>query len=153
MGFKIINESGTYMDCTPMHGKWCNIDLVGQDTGYAQVGIISSGKDYIYFQYRDKRGIVPKMYVRQLVEVRMNARRLKKQSDLIVVEWDPEVDPFTLFLGKDCNIHMHQTRMFEASPGFFRANIMYVGDSIIQFRENSKVFTIRKSSICGLMEC
>ena len=152
MGLKIKHEEGTYMDCSPMHGKWCNIDLVGQDVGYAQVGIITSGGDYILFQYKDKRGIVPKQYVKQLEEVRMSPRRLKRQQDLIVSEWDPELDPFTLFLEKDCDIHVHQTRMFEASPGFFRAHIMYVGPNILQFRENSKIMTIRRSSVCGMME-
>ena len=51
---KLVREPGKYFDCTSMHGKWCTITLVGQDVGYARVGIISSGKDYILFQFRDK---------------------------------------------------------------------------------------------------
>lgn len=52
---KIVHEPGKYFDCTSMHGKWCTITMVGQDVGYARVGIISSGRDYILFQFRDKR--------------------------------------------------------------------------------------------------
>ena len=39
---KIVHEPGKYFDCTSMHGKWCTITMVGQDVGYARVGIISS---------------------------------------------------------------------------------------------------------------
>lgn len=152
MAVKIIHESGKYMDCTPMHGKWCNIDLVGQDVGYAQVGIISSGKEHILFQYRDKRGIVPKAYVKRLEEVRMNERKLRKQQELIVEQWDDTINPYELFIGRKCDIHVHQTRLFEASPGFFQAEILYVGENIIRFRENSKEYTINQYAICGMME-
>ena len=152
MGLKIIHEPGVYMDCTPMHGKWCDIDLVGKDVGYAQVGIISSGKSHILFQYKNKRGIVPKAYIKQLREVRMNERKLKRQEPLITESWDDTINPYELFLGKKCDIHVHQTRLFEASPGYFKAEIMYVGENMIKFRENSQVYSLNEFSVCGMME-
>ena len=149
---KIVHEPGVYLDCTPMHGKWCTITLVGQDVGYAQVGIVSSGRQYIMFQYKDKRGLVPKAYVKNIVEVRMNERKLKKQQELVVEEWDEDVNPFCYFMGKRCDIHMHQTRLFEASPGFFRAKILFVGENMIRIQENSKEYNVNLHMICGLME-
>ena len=77
--------------------KWCTITMVGQDVGYARVGIISSGRDYILFQFRDKTGLVAKAYVKHIVEVKMNERKLKKEQELVVREWDDSVNPFTLF--------------------------------------------------------
>lgn len=153
MGIKIIHEEGKYMDCTPLHGRWCNIDLVGQDVGYAQVGIISSGKNHILFQYLGRRGVVPKMYVKQIEEVRISRRRLEKQGELVVEPWDDSVDPYSLFIEKKCDIHVHQTRLFEASPGFFSAEILFVGQNTVRFKENSKEYTIRKNMICGMLEC
>lgn len=140
------------MDCTPMHGKWCDIDLVGKDVGYAQVGIISSGKSHILFQYKNKRGIVPKAYIKQLREVRMTEWKRKRQQPLIVEDWDDTINPYEMFLGKKCDIHVHQTRLFEASPGYFKAEIMYVGENMIKFRENSQVYSLNEFSICGMME-
>ena len=80
---KIVHEPGKYFDCTSMHGKWCTITMVGQDVGYARVGIISSGRDYILFQFRDKTGLVAKAYVKHIVEVKMNERKLKKEQELV----------------------------------------------------------------------
>lgn len=140
------------MDCTPMHGKWCDIDLVGKDVGYAQVGIISSGKSHILFQYKNKRGIVPKAYIKQLREVRMTEWKRKRQQPLIIEDWDDTINPYEMFLGKKCDIHVHQTRLFEASPGYFKAEIMYVGENMIKFRENSQVYSLNEFSICGMME-
>lgn len=151
-GLKIVRESGKYFDCTPMHGKWCDIELIGRDIGFAQVGIISSGTRHIYFQYRDQRGIVPKAYVKQLVERKMSAFRLKRQQPLIVEEWDDSINPFEKFLGKKCDIHVHQTQLFEGNSGFFEAEIRYVGNGIVQIRENSKIYSVNEHMICGLIE-
>ncbi len=126
--------------------------LVGQDVGYARVGIISSGKDYILFQFRDKKGLVAKAYVKHIVEIKMNERKLKKEQELVVRDWEDGVNPFTYFLDKRCDIHVHQTRLFEASPGFFRAKIMFVGENIIRIRENSKDYNLNQFMICGMME-
>ena len=149
---KLVREPGKYFDCTSMHGKWCMITLVGQDVGYARVGIISSGKDYILFQFRDKKGLVAKAYVKHIVEIKMNERKLKKEQELVVRDWEDGVNPFTYFLDKRCDIHVHQTRLFEASPGFFRAKIMFVGENIIRIRENSKDYNLNQFMICGMME-
>lgn len=132
--------------------KWCTITLVGQDVGYARVGIISSSKDYILFQFRDKKGLVAKAYVKHIVEIKMNERKLKKEQELVVRDWEDGVNPFTYFLDKRCDIHIHQTRLFEASPGFFRAKIMFVGENIIRIRENSKDYNLNQFMICGMME-
>lgn len=152
MGLKIIHEAGRYMDCTPAHGKWCDIVLTGKDVGYAQVGIVSSGKDFILFQYKDRRGIVPKQYVKYLQEVKMGPWKLKRQQPLEIEPWDDSINPYELFLGKRCDIHMHQTRLFEATPGFFHAKILYVGENIIRFQENSREYTVAQNMICGMME-
>ena len=149
---KLVREPGKYFDCTWMNGKWCTITLVGQDVGYASVGIISSGKDYILFQFRDKKGLVAKAYVKHIVEIKMNERKLKKEQELVVRDWEDGVNPFTYFLDKRCDIHVHQTRLFEASPGFFRAKIMFVGENIIRIRENSKDYNLNQFMICGMME-
>lgn len=149
---KIVHEPGIYFDCTPMHGRWCTITLVGQDVGYARVGIISSGRDYILFQYREKKGLVAKAYVKHIVEVKMNERKLKKEQELVVQEWDEDVNPFCYFMGKRCDIHVHQTRLFEASPGFFHAKIMFVGENIIRIQENSKDYNLNQYMICGMLE-
>ena len=149
---KIVREQGKYLDVTPFHGKYCTINMLGQDVGYARVGIISSGKDYILFQFRDKKGLVAKAYVKHIVEIKMNERKLKKEQELVVRDWEDGVNPFTYFLDKRCDIHIHQTRLFEASPGFFRAKIMFVGENIIRIRENSKDYNLNQFMICGMME-
>ena len=151
---KIVHEKAMYFDVTPFHGKYCTINLVGQDVGYARVGIISSGKEYILFQFRGKRGLVPKAYIKDIVEVRMTERRLRKETELIVEEWDEDVNPFCYFVGERCDIHMHQTRMFEATPGFFGAKVLYVDEQnqLIRIKENSKQFNVRIPMICGIME-
>lgn len=82
----------------------------------------------------------------------MNERKLKKEQELVVREWDDSVNPFTYFLDKHCDIHVHQTRLFEASPGFFHAKIMFVGENIIRIHENSKDYNLNQFMICGMME-
>ena len=53
---KLIHEQGKYLDVTPFHGKYCTINMIGQDVGYARVGIISSGREFILFQFRGRGG-------------------------------------------------------------------------------------------------
>lgn len=149
---RIVREPGVYFDCTPMHGKWCTFTMEGKDIAYARVGVISSGRDYVLIQFRDKKGLVAKQYIKNIVEVRMTERMLKKEQELIPREWDESVNPFTWFQDERCDIHMHQTRLFEATPGFFRAKIEYVGEKIIRIRENSKNYNVTQSMICALME-
>ena len=151
---RIVHEPGTYMDCTPLHGKWCTITLVGQDVGYARVGMISSGKDYILFQFRDKKGLVSKAYVKDIVEVKMTERMLAKEQPLAAQEWDEDINPFTYFVGSRCDIHMHQTHMFEATPGFFGAKVLFIDqeNQLMRVRENSRQFNLNLFMICGLME-
>ncbi len=151
---KLIHESGVPFDCRAFHGKYANIDMTGQDVGYARVGIISSGKDFILFQFRGKRGLAAKAYTKSLTEVKMTERKLRKETELIVEDWDEEVNPFCYFVGDRCDIHMHQTRMFEATPGFFGAKILYVDqqNGLIRIKENSKQFNVSISMICGIMQ-
>lgn len=149
---KIVRESGKEFDVTPMHGKWCDIELIGRDIGFAQVGIISSGPNHIYFQYRDKRGMVPKIFVKQLVERRMGSFQMRKQQPIVVEEWDDSIHPYEKFLGKKCDIHVHQTQLFEGNSGFFAAEIRYVGHGIVQIRENSKIYSVNEPMICGMIE-
>lgn len=151
---KLVHEPGREFDCTSLHGKYCTITMIGQDVGYARVGIISSGRDYILFQFRGKRGLAAKAYVKHIVEVKMTERMLKKETELVVEEWDEEVNPFCYFVGERCDLHVHQTRMFEAAPGFFAAKILYVDDrnGLIRIKENSKQFNVKQHMICGIME-
>ncbi len=149
---KIVHEPGQPLDCRSMHGKYCTIDLIGKDVGYAQVGIVSSGERHIMFEYRGKRGLVPKMYVKSIVELRLSERKLDKLPRILVESWDEEVNPFLWFVGKKCDIHFHQTRMFEASPGLFGVEIMYVTGNVMHVREGSREFNINIFSICGMME-
>ena len=52
----------------------------------------------------------------------MNERKLKKEQELVVRDWEDGVNPFTYFLLISGAIFIYtQTRLFEASPGFFRA--------------------------------
>ena len=30
---KLIHEQGKYLDVTPFHGKYCTINMIGQDVG------------------------------------------------------------------------------------------------------------------------
>jgi len=151
---RIMHESGMPFDCSSFHGKYVTIDMTGQDVGYARVGIVSSGKDYLLFQFRGKRGLAAKTYIKSLTEVRMTERMLRKETDLVVEDWDEEVNPFCYFVGERCDIHMHQTRMFEATPGFFGAKILYVDqqNGLIRIKENSKQFNVSISMICGIMQ-
>ena len=82
----------------------------------------------------------------------MNERKLRKQQELVVEEWDEDVNPFCYFVGKRVDIHVHQTRLFEASPGFFHAKILFVGENIIRIQENSKEYNVNQYMICGMME-
>lgn len=153
-GNKLIHEPGKELDVTSFHGKYCTITMLGQDVGYARVGIISSGKDYILFQFRGRKGLAAKAYIKSIEEVKMTARMLKKETELVAEDWDDDVNPFCYFVGERCDIHMHQTRMFEATPGFFGAKVLYVDDpnSLIRIKENSKQFNVRIPMICGIME-
>ncbi len=151
---RILHEPGTAFDCTSFHGKYATIDMMGQDVGYARVGIISSGRDYILFQFRGKRGLAAKTYTRSVTEVKMTERMLRKETELVVEDWDEDVNPFCYFVGERCDIHMHQTRMFEATPGFFGAKVLYVDqqNGLIRIKENSKQFNVSISMICGIMQ-
>ncbi len=151
---KLIHEQGKYLDVTPFHGKYCTINMIGQDVGYARVGIISSGREFILFQFRGRRGLAAKAYVKDITEVRMTPRLLKKEPELVVEDWDEEVNPFCYFAGERCDIHMHQTRLFEATPGFFKAKILYVDQQnyLIRIKENSRQFNVQIPMICGIME-
>lgn len=151
---KWIHEPGKDFDCTMLHGKYATITMVGQDVGYARVGIVSSGKNYILFQFRGKYGLAAKAYIKHITEVKMTERMLKKESELIVREWDESKNPFSEFIGMRCDIHVHQTRLFEASPGFFKAKILYVDEQngLIRIKENSKQFNLHQHMICGIME-
>ncbi|MCD7982092.1 MAG: hypothetical protein LUF32_07265, partial [Clostridiales bacterium] len=70
-------------------------------------------------------------------------------------DWDEYINPFCYFVGERCDIHMHQTRMFEATPGFFGAKILYVDEpnQLIRIKENSRQFNVSISMICGIMQC
>ncbi len=151
---KLIREPGQPFDCTAFHGKYCTISMVGQDVGYARVGIISSGENYILFQFRGKRGLANKLFIKDITEVRMTERMLKKESPLVVEEWDEDVNPYCYFVGDRCDIHLHQTRLFEATPGFFGAKILYVDgqNQLIRIKENSKQFNVSLARICGIMQ-
>ena len=151
---KIVREQGKYLDVTPFHGKYCTINMLGQDVGYARVGIISSGRDFILFQFHGRRGLAAKAFVKDITEVRMPGRAMKKETELVVEDWDEDVNPFCYFVGERCDIHMHQTRMFEATPGFFKAKILYVDsqNQLIRIKENSKQFNVQIPMICGIME-
>ena len=88
---KIVREQGKYLDVTPFHGKYCTINMTGQDVGYARVGIISSGRDFILFQFHGRRGLAAKAFIKDITEVRMTERMLKKEPELVVEEWDEDV--------------------------------------------------------------
>ncbi len=151
---KWIHEAGEKFDCTPIHGKYCTINMAGQDVGYARVGVISSGPGYILFQFRGKKGLAATNYITDIVEVRMTDRMLEKEGELVVEDWDYDTNPFRRFVGIRCDIHMHQTRMFEATPGFFGAKILYVDEQnqLIRIRENTSQFNVSIPMICGIME-
>ncbi|MCD8301178.1 MAG: hypothetical protein LUC41_08465 [Clostridiales bacterium] len=153
-GLKIVHRQGEYFDVTPLHGKYCTISMTGQDVGYARVGIISSNRQYILFQFQGNIGLANKAYVTDISEVRMTERALRKETELIVQEWDESVHPYARFVGERCDIHMHQTRMFEATPGFFGAKVLYVDDrnNLIRIRENSSQYNVNLAMICGIMQ-
>ncbi len=149
-----IHEPGKAFDCTPLNGKYCTINMTGQDVGYARVGVISSDADYILFQFRGRTGLAAKQYITDIVEVKMSERMLKKERGLTAKELDHETHPFRRFVGIRCDIHMHQTRMFEATPGFFGAKVLYVDErnNLIRIKENSQQFNVSIPMICGILE-
>ncbi len=151
---KLVHTADTYFDCTDFHGKYATINMTGQDVGYARVGIVSSGKDFILFQFRGRRGLAAKTYITDMREVKMTPRALKKETPLTVEPWDEDVHPFCFFVGERCDIQLHQTRMFEAVPGFFGARILYVDqqNGLIRIKENGKQFNVSIARICGLMQ-
>ena len=153
MADRIVYEEGKYLDVTPLHGKWCTIDMRGNDTGYAQVGIRASGKHYILFQYKDRIGIAAKMYIKDITEVRMPAWKLKRVPPLTVEDWDEGEEPFARFIGSNCDIHVHSTSLFEGNPGFFHARILDAEKGIVRIRENSKEYNVHQYMICGMLEC
>ncbi len=152
---RLVHVSGKEFDCSSFHGRYCTINMTGQDVGYARVGIVSSNPQYILFQFRGKRGLAAKPFIKDIKEVKMTERMLRKETELIPEEWDEDVNPFCRFVGERCDIHMHQTRMFEATPGFFGAKILYVDERnhLIRIKENSKRFNVSISMICGIMQC
>ena len=153
MANKIVHEKGKAFDVSSMHGKWCNITFVGNDICYAQVGIIGSVRDYIYFQYKDRKGIAAKSFIKDLTECRMNERKLKRQQELIVEEnWDEGKNPYEMFLGKRCDIHIHSTHMFEGNPGLFAALILETEQGRVTVKENGKTFDLNQYMITGMME-
>ncbi len=149
-----IRESGKEFDCTPLIGKYCTINMTGQDVGYARVGVISAGPGYILFQFRGKKGLAPIQYITDIVEVKMTERMLGKETELVTEDWDFSENPFRRFVGIRCDIHLHQTRLFEATPGYFGAKVLYVDErnQLIRIRENGKQFNVSIPMICGIME-
>ncbi len=149
-----IHESGKEFDCTPFLGKYCTINMTGQDVGYARVGVISAGSGYILFQFRGRKGLAAIPYITDVVEVKMTDRMLKKEGELVVQDWDHDTDPFRRFVGIRCDIHLHQTRILEATPGFFEAKILYVDErnQLIRIRENGKQYNVSIPMICGILE-
>lgn len=151
---RLIHEPGKDFDCSALHGKYATIGMTGQDVGYARVGIVWSDRNYIMFQFRGKRGLANKIYVKDLTEVKMTERMLRKETALEVSPWSENFQPYLYFVGLRCDIHMHQTRMFEASPGFFGAKILYLDqeNGLIRIKENSRQFNVSIAMICGIME-
>ncbi len=151
---KWIHESGKKFDCTPLIGKYCTINMTGQDVGYARVGVISAGPEYILFQFRGRKGLAAIHFITDIAEVKLTDRMLGKEGELVTEDWDFSVNPFRRFVGIRCDIHMHQTRMFEATPGFFEAKVLYVDEKnqLIRIRENSNQFNVSIPMICGIME-
>lgn len=152
---KLVHEADKEFDCSLLHGKYATITMHGQDVGYARVGIVSSGGNYVLFRFRGRLGVAYKPYIKDITEVRMTERMLKKEPPFSVEAWDPELNPYFRFVGLRCDIHLHQTRMFEATPGFFRAKILYVDEQngLIRIKENSKQFNVKMHMICGMLEC
>jgi len=151
---KLIHETGKPFDCTSFCGKYCTINMEGQDVGYARVGVVSVGPEYIMFQFRGRQGLAAKRYITDIVEVKMTERMLKKEGELVTEDWDESVHPLKRFVGERCDIHMHQTRMFEATPGFFGAKVLYLDErnQLIRIKENSSQFNVSLSMICGIIE-
>ncbi len=151
---KWIHELEKPFDTTPLHGRYCTINMVGQDVGYARVGILSSDPAYVLFRFRGRQGLASKRYITDIVGVRMTERLLAKEGRIEEESWDEENHPFARFVGKRCDIHMHQTRLFEATPGFFEAMVLYLDErnNLIRIRDESRQLNISIDMICGIME-
>ena len=67
-------------------------------------------------------------------------------------EWDDSVHPYERFIGCKCDIHVHQTQLFEGNSGFFNAEILEVGNGVVKIREGSKIYPVNEHMICGMME-
>lgn len=83
----------------------------------------------------------------------MTPWKMRKQQELITEEWDDSVNPFERFLGKKCNIHMHQTRLLRQMPVFLPAEVDFVGENIIRIQGGNQQYNIKQNMICGIMEC
>ncbi len=151
---RLVHEANKPFDCTPFHGKYVTMDMTGQDVGFAGVGLISSGEEHLLFQYRGKRGLANKAYITRLTQVNLRPRQLKKETPLVAQPWDEDVNPFCYFVGERCDIHLHQTRLFEATPGFFGALILYVDlpNGLMRIKENGKQFNVSLSRICSIIQ-
>ncbi len=151
---KWIREAGKEFDVTPLHGKYVTINMSGQDVGYARVCVVSSNEKFILFCFRGRMGLAAKQFITDIVEVKMTDRMQKREGEPMTAEWEEESHPFARFVGVRCDIHMHQTRMFEATPGFFGAKVLYVDaqNNLIRIRENSRQLNISIPMICGIME-
>ncbi len=150
---KWVHETGKEFDVTPLHGHYVTINMTGQDVGYARVCVVSSNADYVLFRFRDKMGLAAKQFTTDLVELRVSERLKKREGEPLTEEWNEEEHPFARFVGLRCDIHMHQTRMFEATPGFFGAKVLYVDaqNNLIRIRDNSRQLNISIPMICGIM--
>ncbi len=151
---KWVHEAEKPFDTTLIHGRYCTINMVGQDVGYARVGILSSDPEYVLFRFRGRQGLATKRYITEIIGVRMTERRLEKEGQIEAESWDYEAHPFARFVGKRCDIHMHQTRMFEATPGFFDAMVLSLDERnrLIRIRDESRQLNVSIDMICGIME-
>ncbi len=151
---KWVHEPEKPFITTPTHGRYCTINMVGQDVGYARVGILSSDPEYVLFRFRGRYGLASKRYITEIIGVRMTERLLQKEGRIEAERWDNELPPFARFVGKRCDIQMHQTRMFEATPGFFGAMVLYLDErnNLIRIRDESRQLNVSIDRICGIME-
>ncbi len=149
-----VHEAEKPFDVTPLHGTYVTINMAGQDVGYARVCVVSSNEEFIRFRFRGRTGLAAKRYIMDVTEVRMTERMRQREGAPTSEDWDDNAHPFARFVGLRCDIHMHQTRMFEATPGFFGAKVLEVDvpANQIHIRENSHQYTLSIPMICGIME-
>lgn len=152
MANKVIHEKGKSFSAEPFVGKWVNITLYGNDVGYAQVGVISTNRDYILFQFKDQKGIVAKSFVKKIEEVPMTDRKLKKQNELVPKKWDLGSNPYSYFEGERCDVHIHSTSSFEGNPGLFAARIESTEPGVVHVKENGNHYALNQYMITGMME-